>query len=76
MVLGTENFDPDCLLDVIDGGEPELSEHFGLGQFTRISCSVALSMDMSGGQKPHDGGSKSRRMKIINIKWRPSSAFC
>lgn len=76
MVLGTANFDPDCLLDVIDGGEPELSEHFGLGQFTLISSLVALSMILSGGQNPHVGGSKSGGMKIINIKWRPSSAFC
>ena len=65
--LGTENFAPDCLLDVIDGGDPELSEHIGLGQFTLISRSVALSTVISGGQKPHVGGSKSGRMKIITL---------
>ena len=68
LALGTGNNDPDCLLEMMDGGFPELSEHCGLSQFTLISTAVALSMVMSGGQKPHVGASVSGRMKMINIK--------
>ena len=75
LALGTGNNDPDCLLEMMDGRSPELSEHFGLSQFTLTSRSVALSMVMSGGQKPHVGASVSGRMRIINIKRRPSSTF-
>jgi len=57
--LGTGNNAPVCVLEMMDGGCPELSEHFGLSQFTLISRPVALSMVMSGGQKPHVGASVS-----------------
>jgi len=73
--LGTGNNAPVCVLEMMDGGCPELSEHFGLSQFTLISRPVALSMVMSGGQKPHVGASVSGGMKMMNIKWRLSSTF-
>ena len=61
LVLGTEKSEPDCLLELMIGGFPELSVQTGLAQLTLTSCLVALSIVMSVGQKPQVGGSVSKK---------------
>lgn len=70
LVLGTEKSEPDCLLELMIGGFPELSVQTGLPQLTLTSSLVALSIVMSVGQKPQVGGSVSK--EIVNKKNRIS----
>ena len=53
---------PLFLLAMTSGQKPELSEQMGLFQFT-LTRRFNSSLNMSPGQKLHDGGSKSKFKK-------------
>ena len=65
---GTRNLSPEGLLDAIDTAPSELSVAVAVCQKIRISRSVALSIEISLGQKVKTGGSLSvMRITSLNI---------
>ena len=65
---GTAKVSPEGLVDTICGGTPELSVAVALGQLIRNEESVALSIEISLGQKVKTGGSLSEmRITSLNI---------